>query len=397
MRRLTAISVTALLALTLSACASGGAGGEEETGPIKIGVISSLTGNFTPLGTDNRAAVELAAEQVNRDGGIDGRKIELVMRDNKSQPEQAVIAYNDLKGEGIVALVGPSDSNSNLALAPLASRDKIPFMAGAPIDEQVRPGRPFVYMTPPTAVAVAENLSAYLADQGLTRIAVTYDGTTAYGQTTWAGMQEHAPEAGLEIVRSDAFEIGTTDFSPILTNVRGSGAQALVLLGTGAPAVVAAKQFAGADLGIPLVLSPSQASSLWLQPVGQAAEGMVVSSLAGVVGPDLPDSAFKDTVTAMAEAFQQAAGKYPPQFAFDGYTGLILLTSAMEKAGSTDPEAVEEALEGERWLTPSGYYEFSPEDHSGITAEQLSVNVVKGGAFVPTDWALQRLEATFSQ
>jgi branched-chain amino acid transport system substrate-binding protein len=397
MRKPFSLLLTLGLAAALSGCAGEGTGGSNESGPIKIGLIASLTGNFTPLGTDNRKGVELAVKEINDSGGINGRQIELLVRDEKSAPDQGIIAYNDLKGQGVAAIIGPSNSNSNLAIAPLAERDKLPFIACGAADAQVIPVRPYVFQTPPTSDAVADNLLAYLSAQNLKSIALAHDSKSSYAQTGKAALERYAPKYGVRIVRAEPFETGATDFSPVFTKVRGLGAQALVFWATGAPAVVFAKQYATADLGMPLLMTPAQASKLWLEPVGSAAEGIYVSSLAGVVGPVLPDSRFKQTVTAMAEPFRQQHGYHPPQFAFDGYSALTMLARAIESAGGTDGEQVRKTIESTAWLTPSGSYEFTPDDHRGLTSDQLSVNVVRDGAFTPTEWSLRQLATTFAE
>jgi branched-chain amino acid transport system substrate-binding protein len=123
---------------------------------------------------------------------------------------------------------------------------------------------------------------------------------------------------------------------------------------------------------------------------------VVVASSLAVVGPELPDSKVKQTVLAMAQPFQQANGHYPPQFAFDGYNAVKLIAEAIRKAGSADRDKLRDALETVTLLTPEGEYRYTPEDHAGLRVEDVSVNLVKDGDFVPTDWAKQQLAKTLS-
>src|SRR5262245_2315812 len=124
------------LVLAATACGGSSAGGD---GPIKVGLIVSLTGNYAPLGSEDKKAVELAVEQVNAKGGLLGRKVEIVFRDDKTLPDQAVLAFNDIKGQDLTGMIGPVFSNSALAVEPLAQREKLPYLSLSPATEQVNP------------------------------------------------------------------------------------------------------------------------------------------------------------------------------------------------------------------------------------------------------------------
>src|SRR6185369_11667271 len=113
--------------------------------------------------------------------------------------------------------------------------------------------------------------------------------------------------------------------SPLFTHLKGSGAQAFLFWGTGPAGVTVTKQYATANLKIPLFVTPSQASKLWLDPVGSAGEGVTVLSAIGVVGEYLAEGPQKKVIQAMATPFQAKFGYAPPQFAQDGYSASLLL------------------------------------------------------------------------
>ena len=96
----------------------------------------------------------------------------------------------------------------------------------------------------------------------------------------------------------------------------------------------------------------------------------------------------------MSVPYQKKHGYSPPQFAQDGYSACLLLFEAIRKAGTTNREQVRQALENMTLLTPNGKYKYSPTDHSGLTRDYISVNVVQGGKFVPTPWAAEKLART---
>jgi branched-chain amino acid transport system substrate-binding protein len=371
---------------------SASAAAPEDT--IQVGLIASLTGKFSALGSEDKKAVELAIEQANANGGLLGKKIALVARDDQTLPEKSVLAYGELKAANVVAIVGSAFSNSALATIPFADRDGIPYLSLTPAEEQVQPIKPFVFVIPALSNAYAERYLEYMQAQKIKKIAVAHDTKGAYAVAGYNATVALAPRYGVQIVKDEVFESATNDFSPLFTHIKDSGAQAFVFWGTGPSGVTVTKQYAAANVKIPLFMTPSQASKLWLEPVGSAGEGVSVLSAIGVVGDYLPDGPQKRVISQMAVPFQQKYGYPPPQFAQDGYSACQLLFEAIKKAGTTKRDEVRKSLEHLTLLTPNGEYHYSPTDHSGLTREFISVNVVNGGKLVPTAWAKEQLVHT---
>lgn len=361
---------------------------------VQVGLIASLTGKFSALGTEDKKAVELAIEQVNAQGGVLGKKVTLITRDDQTLPDKSVVAYNDLKAANVVAIIGSAFSNSALATLPFADKDGIPYLSLTPAEEQVKPIRPYVFVIPALSTAYAERYLEYMQSKKISKIAVAHDTKGAYAVSGYEATKSLASKYGVEIVRDESFEMSTSDFSPIFTHLKGSGAQAFLFWGTGPSGVTVAKQYAATKPKIPLFMTPSQASKLWLDPVGEAAEGVTIESAIGVVGDHLPDGAQKEVISRMAAPFKQKYGYAPPQFAQDGYSACMILFEAAKNAGSVKRDSIRAALEQLTLLTPNGLYHYSPSDHSGLTREYISVNVVKDGQFVPTPWAKERLVQT---
>jgi branched-chain amino acid transport system substrate-binding protein len=365
---------------------------EPET--IQVGLIASLTGKFSALGSEDKKAVELAVEQINADGGLLGKKVVLETRDDQTLPDKSVLAYNDLKSLNVVAVIGSAFSNSALATLPFAERDGIPYLSLTPAEEQVLPIKRFGFVIPALSVAFAERYLEYMQAEKITKIAVAHDSKGAYAVSGYSATKSLATKYGVEVVRDEVFESATSDFSPIFTHIKESGAQAFLFWGTGPSGVTVAKQYAATKPKIPLFMTPSQASKLWLEPVGDAAEGVTVMSSIGVVGDHLPEGPQKKVISAMSVPFAQKFGYPPPQFAQDGYSASLLLFEAIKKAQSADRGKIRDALEQLTLLTPNGLYRYSATDHSGLSREYVSINVVKGGQFTPVPWAKEQLVRT---
>ncbi|UQU62761.1 ABC transporter substrate-binding protein [Couchioplanes caeruleus] len=387
MRRPTPFLVALLLAAAVAGCGDDPSGSDD---PIRLGQIVSLTGNYSPLGSENQKSVALAVEQLNSAGGIGGRRVELTVRDDKSLPDQAVLAFNDLRRKSD-AIIGSPFSNSALATLPLVDREQIPYVSLTPADEQVRPVHPYVFVVPATSGTYAEATLRYLQATQITRLAVAYDTRSSYAVAGYKGLQAAAARYGVTLGPVEEFQTTATEFGAVFTHVRSSSAQALMVWATGAPAVALTKQYAAAGLKIPLILTGAQASKLFLDPAGPAAEGATVASSIGVVGDALPAGAQKTAVEELATAFRTKHGYPPPQFAQDGYSGVKLLAAAIGKAGGTDRAKVRDALEGLTLTTPNGTYRYSATDHSGLTADYIAITTVRSGAFVPTDYSRAKL------
>lgn len=364
---------------------------------IRVGLIASLTGKYSALGSEDKKAVDLAVEQINAAGGLLGKKVEVLTRDDQTLPDKSVLAYKELKGQDVVAVIGSVFSNSALATLPLAQADGVPYLSLTPAEEQVIPVKSQVFVIPALANAYAERYLEYMQAAKISKIAVAHDSKGAYAISGYNTTKALAAKYGVQLVRDEEFETATNDFSPLFTHLKGSNAQAFLFWGTGPAGVIATKQYAATGLKVPLFMTPAQASKLWIDPVGPAGEGVTVLSAIGVVGDYLPDGPQKQVIQQMATPFQQKHGYPPPQFAQDGYSACLLLFEAIKRGASAERPKIQAALETLELVTPNGKYKYSPTDHSGLTRDYISVNLVKEGKFVPTDWSLDKLKQTLAE
>lgn len=404
------IAVSSVFALAVAGC--GSAGGESGTNgsgqvqqsgdgaasgePIVIGEIASLTGPYQALGSNDKLGAEQAVKEINNAGGLlDGRPLKLLVEDDKTQPDQGVIAFNKLVGENVSAVVGSSLSNASLAIIPVAERAKIPYVSTAASDEQVDPIKPYAFMAPFRASVAAEQLLRYFQAKGITKMALAYDTANAFAQAGVKTMNSLASKYGVTFVTTETFTTDATNFSSVLSHVKSSDAQGLMVWAVGPPAVGITKQFADAKIDMPLFMSHAEASTLFTKPAGEAATGIVLASALGSVGPDLPESEVKNVTTKMATMFQENNGYYPPQFAFDGYNAVHLIAKAITDAKSTDPTKIRDALERVTLISPEGVYKMSPTDHSGLSVDDVAIAEIQSdGSLKITDWSKEQLGKT---
>src|SRR5919205_4135869 len=373
----------ALLLVASSGCAALGAPQAQQSGPIKLGMVTSLTGNYAPLGTNDKLGVQQVIDAQNAKGGINGRRIEIDVLDDASDPNQSVVQFNKLADEGVVAVLGPPQSTADLAIRPLANDKKIPIISLGASDEQVIPPTPYMWQVAPLSSQVANVCLGYIKQQGKSRLAMLYDTKNAYAVFGHDSSVKVLGQYGLTLVDDETFELGQTNFSPQFSKIADARPDFLLVWATGAPPVIITKQWADARNGIPLMMTAAEASPLYVQPSGEAAEGVFVQASMGVIGKALPASnKFKKLVDDFAGPFQQANNYYPPQFAWDGMLAATFLVDAITRKGATS-EQIKDGLDSIDLDTPQGHYTYTPQKHSGMPDSANLMSIVKDGQFVP--------------
>jgi len=388
--RLMALGVAA--ALGLAACGSGGSSASDDSGPITIGMVAPLTGPFAPLGNGDKAAAVQEVAAINKAGGIDGRKVKLIVVDDKSDVPQSVTEYGKMAvNKDISLILSSANVSASTAIGPTAKTRKVPTLTLGPVAAFVDGSNPYAFTIPASPKAYAEQLVDYFVDQGVKTLSIAYSGKDPYGQKGNDGTKAAAKAAGIDVVMDEPLDLAATDFTPLVTKAKKADADAFVVWAAGPAPVILAKQLQGS--GVKMIGTGANASNLFTEPAGDAAEGMVMASSIAVPGKDLPDGPLKSLIDAFADPWQKTnKGIFPPQFAFDGVTGIQIAKAAIEKAGSSDREDIRNALEGLDVLTPTGRFHYTKTDHSGLDKTAVAIVEVKNGAFTATDFSRKQFE-----
>ncbi|MHA3022023.1 ABC transporter substrate-binding protein [Mycobacterium sp. BMJ-28] len=358
--------------------------------PIVFGQVTSLTGS-NYMGLENRDGAELAVHQLNAAGGVLGRRVELLIEDDRSLPQGAIDAYRTLADQGVVAVIGTSYSNASLAVLPYTDQHRLVYVSTGAAHTQVDPVRPYVFMTPPTGRLVALQVLRYLRDSVISRIAVVFDADSLFNRVAWAEQESMLGQFGIEAVAIEAIRVDTENFAPTLAAIEESNAQAVMAWVTGPPATGLALAASAAGLTIPMVAGLGAASPAFVESVGPAADGIIVATSLVGVSSDLPRSQTRTVIDAVTEPFVRRHGAPPSQFAVDGYTAAVLIAAAVETAGTDAPHAIQQAMDSLSCLTPEGEYNFSPDDHSGLVADDVAIAAIRDGGFHLTPWSRERL------
>ena len=359
----------------------GGGGGEEESGPVKIGAVLDITGAGASLGVPERDTLELLADQLNSDGGIDGREVELIIEDNASTEDGAARAINKLITEDQVDIVlGASRTGPSLAMRPIAESNQFPMISLA-ANVAIVDGSEWVFKTAQNDSVVIENIVADAAEKGYTTLGLIRD-ASGFGEGVEEQFNSIGEEFGISVIATESFAPDATDFTAQMVNIRDAGADANIIWGI--PPAAGLAQVAYRQLGIqaPVYQSHGIGNQVFLDTAGAAADGLVAPLGRLVVRDQLPeDDPQREVIMAFADAYEEEYGAGPSTFAGHAYDGFQLAVNAIAEVG-TDPEAIRDYLESVTdFVGVSGTFTMTPEDHSGLTAEDLVLVTVEDGEF----------------
>jgi len=379
------IQVLAVLLLAATLAWSGCAKKEEPKAPYKIGGIFAITGRASFLGEPERNSIELLAEQINAQGGVNGHPIELVIYDTEGDATKAVLNASKLiEKDNVLAIVGPSLSGTTLAVVPIAEKAQVPLVSCAASVKITIPVKKWVFKTPQTDVMAVAKIYEYLKGQGTQKIAVL-SVSNAFGDSGRQQLLKQASDNGYEIVADEKFGPKDTDMTPQLTKIRSLQPEAIICWGTNPGPAVIAKNMRQLGIEIPLFQSHGVASRKFIQLAGEAANGVILPTgkilVAGSLSDDDPQ---KSTLLQYISDYE---AKYKMAVSgFGGYSwdGLQILAQALEKAGADRAKIRDEIEKISGYVGISGIFRFSPQDHNGLNKEEAFV-VVK---IVNGDWQI---------
>lgn len=342
----------------------------------KIGVILTAGGRYAALGGPQRDGAFLAAEEINRRGGVNGHKLELIFEDDGGDPSVATRLAKKLIGENKVSVIfGGTPIVSAQAIAMVCEEKRIPLIAPVPQTSVVK-NRRFAFINTVTTEITATGQARYIVEElRWKKVAIVHD-TTEYGILISALVKEALKEKLLEVV-SFEFKSTDTDLMPILLKIKTFNPNGISLVGSipSAPAIFM-KQKKGLGIEIPVIGPTSLTTQTFINLAGEAGEGMMLQSNVN----------YASQSQGAREFFEATEKKYPGTlplaFHAFGWDGIKLFAKAMERAGS-DPLKIRDALENIKGYDGArGLINLSPEDHSGFTINHLYILKIEKRRFV---------------
>jgi branched-chain amino acid transport system substrate-binding protein len=351
--------------------------GAEQT--VNIGALYPTTGSFAQIGQGCVAAAKLAAEMVNEAGGIKslgGAKLNLIVSDvqsdttvTRTETDRLINSYN------LSAIHGVFASALTLIASEVAERAKVPILTGSSSD-QLNRGRRYTFTPFARASQFAEaqlKMAKLVSDKP--KVAVIFE-NTAFGTATSNGLREQAPGVGAEIVLFEPYSAGISDAGPLMNKVKASGANMLFPVSYLNDLILIIRTIK--QVGLDVAINGGSGGFVipdFYKNVGNAAEGLL-----GVAH-------WNHDIDANAQKVNAEYQKRHGEFLFEYAGGLVaqtfMIADALERAASTDPQKVRDALasldlsSGYAAMCPGGKVKFGP-DGKNIYAHPVGVQWQKG-------------------
>jgi branched-chain amino acid transport system substrate-binding protein len=353
--------------------------------PIRIGSFLSVTGPAAFLGDPEQKTLEMVVERLNAEGGVLGRKLQLVAYDDGGDAEKArTFAKRLIEQDKVDVIVGGSTTGATMAAVPLVEAAGTPFISLAGAVVIVEPVKKWVFKTPHTDRMACEKIFADLQARKLAKVALI-SGAGGFDKSMRAECLKVAAKYGLEVVADETYGAADTDMTAQLTKIRASAAQAVLNAGFGQGPAIVTRNYRQVGLTLPLYQSHGVASKEYIKLSGPAAEGVRLPAAALLVADLLPaGDAQKPVVTAYSKDFEQKYKAEVSTFGGHAYDGLMLAVNAIKVAGGTDKAKVRDALEATKgYIGTGGVVNMSATDHMGLDLSAFRMLEVKGG-----DWSL---------
>lgn len=331
--------------------------GSGSAGPIaRIGAALSLSGSARLIGMAQRSAIKLAQDEINANHLLGKTRLEVIVDDDASNRDAAAAVFQRfIENSHVVAIMGPTLSDSALSVDPIAQQAAVPVLAISNSASGITQIGNFIFRVCLSESQLTPHVIATLRSHMKLHSAALLYGNTDPNRSGSEGYKGALQNAGIRITSEQAFSPGDTDFSAQLEEIAASHPQALFVTAPASAASEILKQAQQAGLpNIPIIGSSAFNSDAVVRSAGDAAEGLIVGSGWSVNQPSARNQQF-------IAAYRARYGVDPDQVTAQAYSAVYIIAAALQKAETaTDPRAVRDALEQTANLdTPLGPFSFT--------------------------------------
>jgi len=386
MMKLRPKKITFLLVLMIIFCFGFSQIGRAAKESYKIGAIFSVTGPASWLGEPERNTAKMIVEKINAAGGINGHPLELIVYDTEGDATKAVLnAKKLIEKDKVLAIIGPSRSGSSMAIIPTIEKAQVPNVSCAAAAAIVQPVKKWVFKTPQSDAFCAEAMYEYMKKKGIKKIAII-SVSSGFGDNGRKELLKAAKNMGMEVVADERYSGKDTDMTAQLTKIKGKDAQAIINWSIGPTQVIVTKNVKQLGIKIPLYQSHGFGNTKNIVQAGASAEGVLAPIGRLLVADILADTHYhKKVLMDYKKEYEAKFESGVSTFGGHAYDAMYMLIDALKAVGP-DRAKIRDHLENIKgFIGTAGKFNFSPENHNGLTTESFSVLTVKDGRFVMAD------------
>lgn len=379
MRKMCAVLVTAALALTITSCGQG----KRDTDTIKIGAIFAVTGGASFLGAPAARTAQMLVDELNEQGGIDGRTIQLLLKDSQGDPERAIsFARQLIEEEQVFAIIGPSTSGETMAIKNICEEAQTLLISCAAAEVIVDPVASHVFKTPQKDSQAARKIFETMQQLAISNIGVIC-GNTGFGTAGRDQLERLAPEYGITILVTEVYDKAATDLSGVLTKLKARNVQAVVNWSIVPAQSIVARNMAQIALNVPLFQSHGFGNIRYAREAGEAGEGIIFPAGHLLIAEHLDDDhPQKGVLLKYKNDYEERFNEDVSAFGGYAHDALMILVSAIRSVGP-DRARVRDAIENmQGFVGISGIFNFSPQDHNGLGMDAFEVLTIQNGKMV---------------
>ena len=325
---------------------------------IKVGVAAALTGNAAQYGLPIRKGLELAADEINGKGGINGARLKLIVEDEQGKKEEAINVFKKLIFQDRVLVVfGPTLSNSAQASDPVAQGARVVVFGTSNTADGITSIGDYVFRNSVTERDILPfTLKTAARKTALRKVAVLYGNDDIFTKSGYDNFKKVLEDLKIPVTTTETFAKGDVGFKPQLTKIKSTNPDAIILsalVAEGAPIMVQARQL---DISLPFIGGNGMNSPRIFELAKGSSDNLWVGSPWSLENPAPENKRF-------IAAYQKTYGAMPDQFAAQAYDAMYIVAEALKELRltgnlETDRKAVRDALPATEWTGATGPFKF---------------------------------------
>lgn len=346
----------------------------EKSGSIQIGAVLPLTGDSAAWGEQGKYGIQMALEEINSGGGVNGRKLNVIFEDSKADPKTAVSAIQKLISlDKVNAIIGDITSGATLAMAPIAERSKVVLIAPTASAPAISKAGDFIFRVWPSDNLEGSAIAEYASKSGCKRVAILHI-QTDYGTGLRDVFASAFKSKGGEVVFAQGYNKDETDFKPVLLKVSTVRPDAVYVVGYYKDTALILKQARDIGLKVQFFGATAVESPDLVKIAGKAVEGLIYPTI-NDFDPDHPTPQVKDFIDTFTKKF----GKEPDWASSHTHDALVVIADAIKTGGESGPGIKKAIATTRRFEGVTGKIVF--DDNGDVIDKPVVIKIVRNGQF----------------